>query len=100
MNVDNNQHCSLLCMLFGTFPWTSSIFKVLALIVTCVVLHVLWKRRKTVRQWDVLIFYEPLEDPWEELVGNPFDNQKAVIDNETTMMTKKADFYVQHYSYF
>ncbi|XP_071135534.1 uncharacterized protein [Mytilus edulis] len=92
-------HCSLLFMLFETFPWTP-ICKVLTLIVTCVVLQVLWKRRNTVRQWDVLIFYEPLEDPWKELVGHPSNYQKDVIDNETTMLTKKADFYIQHYSYF
>ncbi|CAG2222876.1 unnamed protein product [Mytilus edulis] len=35
-----------------------------------------------VRQWDVLIFSEPLENPWEELLGHPFDNQKSVKEQE------------------
>ncbi|XP_071151288.1 uncharacterized protein [Mytilus edulis] len=91
---------SLIFMLFENFPW-KTICKVLTFIAGAyVVLQILWKRRNTVRQWDVLIFSEPLENPWEELLGHPFDNQKSVIDNDATRMTKKADFYIQHYSYF
>ncbi|XP_076078988.1 uncharacterized protein LOC143049105 [Mytilus galloprovincialis] len=91
---------SLIFMLFENFPW-KTICKVLTFIAGAyVVLQIVWKRRNTVRQWDVLIFSEPLENPWEELLGHPFDNQESVIDNEATRMTKKADFYIQHYSYF
>ena len=52
------QHCSLLFMLFETFPWTP-ICKVLTLIVTCVVLQVLWKRRNTGKHI-YLFFYLPV----------------------------------------
>ncbi|CAC5383270.1 unnamed protein product [Mytilus coruscus] len=87
---------SLLFMLFENFPWTP-ICKVLALIAACVVLQILWKRRNIVRQWDVIVFYEPLEDPWEELLGHPFVKQKAVIDDEATRIVTLRKTISYHY---